>query len=444
VIALSEVIGVASIDVLSRVVLVSATAGTLFATVVVTKSHVSVERQQMALLVIAPSLVADLTPRPVSLALPFLFVGFWFVLSKSTRLRIAAMLILPVLVVIHPFIATLLIVVFTIGVLCRSINNLYGGVWKSISFSSIPSYLLIAVGVELVFVLFVGSGFSLQLATALAETIAPSASVANSGPAGVGLIAEAFSSPEKFREFLLRSSYLLALTTTGLLAVLVRFWKRNFEIELVLAIAAGLSVFLIFLLTAFLPAGVGINRIFIIAPLFFLPLLPAAFSTRTRRRRLMSVCLAVLVLTAGIGTVFTWPAIGGVEYSATEPQVSAVVWVESHASPRTDVIGTLMTHWILSGLYSRERSAELSRTGADGMIRTLQRDAQYSWEVPRQGESDLFVIDGVEQARARVAAAEGDVEPVVCEQSFRLTQDRIFHNGDTELYVGGPPQTCAV
>ncbi|WP_139172826.1 hypothetical protein [Halopelagius longus] len=412
----------------------------MFTIVVARYTDTSTTAQQAATIVILPGLFVGFIPRPFTLAYPFLLVGFWLSQSRSTGMKIASSLLLVTLVLFHPFIALLTVSIVLVAMaLKRSLQ------WRSfgqlsIGRPSVSIYILIAVGLELSYVLFVASGFSNNLIFGFSEMFFGPSVTGPGGPAGVGLIAEAFSDPKKFQELLLRSSFLLSLALASTIALVVQYRRRHFASESVVAVLSGLCVFGLFLILSFLPTGVGVTRLFILAPLFFLPLIPYAFSTQTPTRKFASIGLAVLIVTSGLLTGFLWPGIGGVEYSATEPQVVGVEWATEHVA--TEIVGTSMTHWIVVGKYGRETSTELSARDVNGMLATRLQNGSYSWEVTDRPPSALYVIDGAERARARQSASESDDRPIQCLHAFQLNQMKVYSNGDTNAFVLSQRPAC--
>jgi hypothetical protein len=437
----SLVTGLGSRAVLSGLMLFVSVVGVLFVAVTVRHTDAPRRAQQTAAVAILPGLFLGFLARPFSLAYPFVLVGFWFATSRSRGLKLAATPILVALALVHPFVAALTLGVLLVANAVRFLSAGPVGASLPRPRPSVSVYLSVAVGIELAYLLFLGTNFSDRLLLAIGESLASSGSVSG-GPAGAGLIAEAFSSRQKSVEFLSRSSFLLSLAVPSAVVFARQLRTRRVRPEVAVATVSGLGVLGLFVVLAYLPAGIGITRLFVLAPLFFLPLLPYAFGERTRVRRLASVGLAALVLTTGLLTGFMWPGIGGVEYSATEGQIAGVEWSVDHAA--VEIVGTDMTHWIVVGKHGRELSRELSPTRANGMLETKSRAAAYSWEVTDRPPGALYVVDGAERARARQAAREGNSRPVRCLRAFRARQSRVYSNGDTGGYVVSRPPACGV
>lgn len=441
-IGLSVITGLDARILLSGLLLIVAIVGVPFAIAVVRRMGTSRTGQQAAAVVIVPGLFIGFNPRPFTLAYPFLLFSFWLSQSRTKGAKFAAVLILVALVLVHPFIAILATGILLVANGVSYVQKQQQTATLSALRSSVSAYLFIVVGVEVTYILFVASGFSDTLVVALGRVLFGLSDGSTGGPAGTGLIAEAFSSPEKFIEFLQRSSFLLSLSVASLVTILIQVRRRSFSHGTITAILSGLGVFCLFLLIAFIPAGIGVSRLFVVAPLFFLPLLPYAFSARTPTRKLASIGLAVLIVTTGLLTGFLWPGIGGVEYSATEPQVSGVEWATEHTSDV--IVGTSMTHWVVVGQFGWETSERLSVTDANGMLATKERAGDYPWEVTDRPRGALYVIDGVERARAHEVARESDRNPVSCMRAFELNQEQVYNNGDTDAFIISQQPTCAV
>ncbi|MDS0300246.1 hypothetical protein NDI76_15980 [Halogeometricum sp. S1BR25-6] len=302
-----------------------------------------------------------------------------------------------------------------------------------------PGFL--AVGVAIGFVLLVQSSFAngLILAAAQAAGANVQAPSADGGPAGAGLIQAALF--ERIGEFLLRSSFLLALALTSGVAIYRQYSNRNITSDVAVAVVSGSAVFVGFLVIAFIPKGIGITRIFSLAPVFFVPIIPYALSHvgRPTWRQIASVGAAFLIVGAGGATAFDSPMTGGVEYSATESQVESIEWAVGHTSDQT-IVGSRMTHWVIVGLYGREASSARSRIDGNGMWATRARGV----ESYRSTVEGLVAVDGPETAHAEIVARESSDRLLRCLQTFEQQQNQVYANGESGFFTHARPPSCAV
>jgi hypothetical protein len=456
----SSVTGVSERAVVSRLTLLIGTIGTLFIMMVTMKTKARTSAQQTATIVLLPALFLGFLARPFSLAYPFVLVGYWLSLQFTPARRVVAVLILLALVFLHPLVAILTVGVVLIGnavgyILRRPLPSQAEAYRSGLSVESFrPSvtvYAPFAIGLVLSYIFLIGTAFSDRLLIAIVGQFIEVGTDSGGGPAGVGLITEAFSSWAKFGEFVLRSSFIFSLALASTVALAVQIRRRYITSDAVVAIASGLGVAALFALIVIVPAGVGATRIFLLAPLFFAPLVPYAFdfsnpcknvSSIITPQRVRLVGLAILILSTGLLTAFTWPGIGGIDYSATEPQVQGVDWSVNHAE--SNIIGTQMTHWIIVGLYGPDKSNEFTRPNANGMLVTKNRPESYSWEVRGRSANELYVIDGAERARAQQYALESSQDPTRCMTVFQFTHSQLYDNGDTSMFVTAGPVDCRV
>jgi hypothetical protein len=438
---ISAITGIDSKVTLSKLMLLIGFFGLLLIMVVVRHTTADRRAQQIATIVMMPGLFLGFIPRPFSLAYPYLLLGFWLSASQSSRLKFASLPLLITLMFIHPFIAALTAGILLIAIVFTLIPRERLPLISRNFHSNVSVYILIALGLELIYYLLVLTGFSEGLIVAIGEAFLwTEVSTATGGPAGAGLIAQAFSSRAKFVEFSLRSSFLFSLALAALISVFTQARRRSFQSDTVVATFSGLGVLAMFLILAFIPEGIGVTRLYILAPLFFLPLLPPAFNWLINTKQVVSIGLAVLIISTGLATGFLWPGIGGVEYSATEPQVAGVEWAVEHDTD--EIVGTSMTHWIVVGQYGRQTSTELSATNANGMLATRLRAGSYSWEVPDRPPNALYFVDGAERARAAQSARESSRKPLECLKDFRRHQTQVYNSGDTDVFVLSRDPAC--
>jgi hypothetical protein len=254
--------------------------------------------------------------------------------------------------------------------------------------------------------------------------------------AGIGLVAEMFSSPSKLTEALSRASFMLSIAFAALLSLRTEFSRREITKKTAVTFIAGVGTLTIFiLLVSFASRGFGLFRILMIAPLVGLPAVVAALERRdTTRRELFSLLLAALILLTGLLTAFPSTFTGGAAYTATEPQVAGVEWVGEYRS--NTITGTWMTFWIIEGIFGKPESRIWSPGDTYGKRVWNLRGASYSWNVSERNESSLYVVDRVELERAKLEAREsGSDAPVWCYREFAVRSQKVYDNGGTEVFT---------
>lgn len=396
--------------------------------------------QQSTVLVLLPALPIRFTPRPYTLAVPFILLFYWYVINQSdekyTKIWRISGIFFIIFVYIHPLIA---IVAFLIGVstyIVNSIRHKSNISWPVLTDSRlVDPIVLIGIGVALI----------IHLATnQVSQNVIESAFSPSTTGSSVGTdqetIAAMFSSSENFFEGIARLSYVLLLGVTALITILTEFKNRFFSYISNVAILASVFISSLFLMMLFVPRGFGLYRLLRLLPIVITPAIVLAFHRRLHlRTEILTIILVILIITAGLGVAFKSPFTGGVATSGNDQQVTGVAWLVEYQPE--DVVGTEMTFWILEAYYGPDVSEELSGKPARGTIVTSARNSSYSWMTPEHSSQTIFVVDTVERQQAKQYASEGDRRPVECLDHFTTNQNRIYMNPDTNMYTLATPRS---
>ena len=432
VIVLSDFAGVTHEAALSRVTAVAAIAGASFLLIAVRRHSTDRIGRQTAAIVLVPTVYSGFTARPFTLAIPFVLLFYWFLLAvvAGTDLewrRTVLGMFFVLVVYLHPIAAFM---VLAVGGCAWLLSGRRGPLadrrWE------IHPYTLLAVAIALAAHLLLVTGSGEQIIT---STFAESAAEGSGLNQDAGFVIEALSSWANFLETLARSSYVLLIGSAVAVSLLDEFGSRRFDPSTVVpGITAGVVVGAFTVLAVFFRAGIGLPRIFAIAPIVAAPAVVLALRSSTHSaREIAAVGLAIAIVLAGSLGAYQSRLTGGAEYSANEQQVAAIDWMVEFDP--VQIVGTRMTFWVLEGRYSYDLGINLSATNATGRYTTSRRNASYSWNVSDRQPDTLYVVDGVERERARQFAIEGADTPVRCYRLFEREQSRIYQNDDTSIYL---------
>lgn len=452
VIIASEVFDIASQTILTRAASVSVVVGVLFLTVVARRVPAGRRARQTAVVVGVPAVFLSLVPRPFTVSVPFVLLFYWFVfsllgisLSRLTRAVLASLFV--TLAYFHPLVTLLIFLVgggaYTVIRGTRHVDGFGEGSPTGTGRKTTPTLLLL-IALPLVAHLLLVATVGERLLGSLVVSLLSDVGTSQAAPdQGTTTIAAAFSSTSALLEFLTRASYVLAFALVAVVALGRDIYTHRVRIPVAITIVAGGAVASTFLVLSLLTSGgIGLHRLFLIAPVVAFPAVAGGFGhvEKSMQRgsvsvpsRLAAVVVAAMIITAGLATAFQSPLTGGVGKSANKQQVEGVRWLKTYSPPQ--VVGSSMTFWIMRGLYGTEVTARLSATGGNGIITTQARSATFSWGVTDRASGALYVVDTVERLDAKRSAVEGNPRGLQCLRTFQREQSRIYQNSDTSLYL---------
>lgn len=353
--------------------------------------------------------------RPYSLY-PVVLIIYWSIFSKHTsRASLIAIVFAPMLVFLHPIVAIIAFVIFTVAILHSDKRDR--------SHYTLPAILL---GITIVFRIITSNYGQFVLITFAQDLLVGTGGGSSTGtPAGVGILGSALSSPQRAFELVIRIVYpviLSGLVALGYLSV-KRAGLEEHQVSLTF-ISGTLVASVLSIIILFVQRGIGIFRVLSLAPILTISGLMPMISRVKHRSNVLCLVLCILIITSASITVYNSGFNGGTELSATPQIENGAEWVSMNAE---DVAITRVAGGIVSGRHDWTEEQRIINVRA-----TPKGDIKYSWQ---SEDSSLIFVDGSEIARAHRDEIETSDTPLKGLEKLRGTGSQVYSNGVVEIYA---------
>ncbi|AJF28120.1 hypothetical protein SG26_20445 (plasmid) [Haloarcula sp. CBA1115] len=367
------------------------------------------QTRQLALVAFFPAFFLRFVPRPFSLAMVFLPLVYWLSV-RQRRLAVNGLTVGAAAVVtfIHPLVAIFAAVIF--------------GVARYTNDDKPSPLILFLIGVFIIGQLFVWGGFGLYATRSTVVALLFETSAGEQSAVGGGsLIVEALTTFQGFREFLARTSFVIAIGIAATVGA-ITYARRSGPSLTAVSYISSLLIGGFFIVVAFVvPVGVGIYRALLVAPIVLLPAAVRALSLT--RRQATTVSLALLIVTSGLGVAYLTPEFtGGRVYSATPQQAASVEWTQQHRGEST-VLGGYVTAWMVEGMYGQAASEQWSPTPRRASVEYLSREYGPPWLTERMSPAGLAIVSELDLTREDY-----------CYPEFETGANRVYSNAESSVF----------
>lgn len=441
VIALGSIFSYPPTTVLRYVALLASLIATFWLAIVLQVLPISHQQRQSAFIAGLPALFLGFTPRPFTLAIPYVLFFLWVTHQQSALQRLQGLaLLVPVMVLpIHPTMAIISGLLLTTIAFIDHIRNRIP--LSRVTIDPLPnpfparSTFILFIGIATISYLMFYVFFGQRIVSVLLSVIEPEASAQSSNVAsGPSYLTQLRNNPLNILEVFSRLAYVLAC----LLLIGVAWLKDILIRDRISAEVAIIGIITVKLVAIFAVVDVVLKSTLVNLTRLpkFLPLLLVTVigSGLPRSRRLLSAFVALLVFTAGIGVAYPSTYTGGVAISATDEQVQSVEWIDEYEYENMTVIGTRQTLVIAHGIVGLENT--LSWVPDNGSRTTpIPGNAKYPWLITDPAANSIVVIDGGEVERAKQEAHEtGDNSALTALDRYPQHTSIIYTNEDVTIY----------
>lgn len=230
---------------------------------------------------------------------------------------------------------------------------------------------------------------------------------------------------QNFPEFLKRTAvvWLMGLGVAALVFTELRRRKIDY-LSLTIGLASLMVLVLALVIDILQIPVFSARRILSFAPIVLFPLF-----ARTLEKVPWTAVLAVLVLLAGLATVYDSPAFtGGIEAGETESQPIGYRWLYTYYG-NGSVIGSGSTYWVAQGLFGIEVSGKWG-----GKEAYRQRLEQFAWQV-RDPNGSVYAVSASDRALAVHLTREDGYKTRLDDLGrFQTMANQFYDNGNLRFY----------
>ena len=416
----SETIGVDTIDVLARSQVIAPAIGAVWL-VIVLRLLGNWKIWTLALIMTFPAIYLWVISRPYSIAPLLIFLMWWGLISQQNfkRRLILLFAILVASVFWHPMTSIAAGIIIAVWWAVKQaadmthLNKKFKTQLMRVNTLHLGVFLLVLFIYHILVLSTVGRNV-------IARFVLESEGAVRSGNTVSASITK------KFFEFIRRAIYLIGLGIVSLWGLTQGWVRERLSQPLVVALASGAALAILFVIIDLLsPIGFGARRANVLAPIILFP--AAVIGLQRLPIPAGRVFVALVILTAGITTVYSSPLIGGVEISTTSSDIQAINWMDDNRV-EGPIVGSEFTYSVIIGQYGIERAADWSNDRL-WQYQWGARQFESSWNAPRDLSRRYTAVSY--PARIKANRSQDQQQRL---SSFQSTGTRIYDNGNYWWY----------
>ena len=436
IISISETTDIAPIHWLSVAGVLISAITSAFIVILVRRLPGSDSAKQVAVVAILPAAFMRFSPRPFSFAWAFTPLMFWLIfmlsaqnsMDQSRRYRnlcISAVVITPVF---HPQFSGFLAVLTTAALIIAWFTRVqpYSRYFQPTLTVNSAGAALLVISAFVIFtthlILYSNAGLQIIGRTAAAYISESGPTELQQASSGTGIFGF-YKSIDAAVETLSRLAYIIIVGSVVAYESGVELINRRIDSRFATGWITSALIVGGFLSLLVLLSALGVERIVTFTPLVAVPVILFGL---INRKEVTLVILAILCITAGLGTVYASDITGQAGPSTNARQVAGVDWLSDYNNEQP-IVGTYATDYIIQAQIPYTRAYDLTyRPPPDSKT-------NFDWQI--RGVEGLYVTDGTSRALLQQYSTETQDTSILQEyEHLSSSRNRIYSNSDTSVY----------